>query len=160
MLRIFYVMVPVDITGHQIQLWVSFFNSTILGSLRSERNSILLFAYGSVSGSASAVGNSLVVVTQTTVPQDPIPYNGGTVWFSYLNQPTGLFVDTIVALTGSAWIDSGPDGAPYNFDSYILSYSAGSNPNFWIPMGISSANEVHNGFLGNLEYQWVGTGRL
>ncbi|MBK9422978.1 MAG: T9SS type A sorting domain-containing protein [Bacteroidetes bacterium] len=125
------------------------FNSTILGSLRSERNSILLFAYGSVSGSTSAVGNSLLVVTQTTVPQDPIPYNGGTVWFSYLNQPSGLFVDTIVTLNGSAWIDSGPDGAPYDFDSYILSYSAVSNPNSWIPMGISSANEVHNGFLGD-----------
>lgn len=125
------------------------FNSTILGSLRSERNSILLFAYGSVSGSASAIGNSLLVVTQTTVPQDPIPFNGGTVWFTYLNQPSGLFVDTIVTLNGSAWIDSGPDGAPFSFDSYILSCSAVSNPNLWFPIGVSSPNEVHNDFLGD-----------
>ena len=133
-------------------------NSTILGNLRSEENSLLLFAYGSVSAAASATGNSVLVMAQSSIPQDPVPYDGGTVWFSYVDQPLALYVDSTVAVTGSAWINSGPAGGAMDFASYSLSYSAGLTPLNWIAITGQIPNEVSHALLGNWDTQGLSAG--
>lgn len=124
-------------------------NSTILGNLRSEENSILLFAYGSVSAAASAIGHSILVMAQSSIPQDPVPYEGGTVWFSYIDQPLAVFADSVVAITGSAWINNGPLGGTLDLGSYQLSYSSASTPGNWININGPITNEVSHALLGN-----------
>ena len=124
-------------------------NTTVLGYVRSQGNGILLLGYGSSTSGASATGNSVMVVTQSSLPQDPIAYEHGVAWRVHINPPQNLFVDTIVDITGSAFVDQGPLGSFMDFGSYTIQYAPVATPG-WISILTSNTNEVKN----NLLSQW------
>jgi hypothetical protein len=121
--------------------------SSVSSNVRSERNGLMIFGYGSVNGTATAIGNSLLVVVQSSSPQDPVPYDGSVAWYAKINGITPSFVDTFVIINGSAWIDQGPLGSFMDFGSYHLSYSPSSGGSY-TPIGGASTNEIHNSILG------------
>ncbi|MBL0340413.1 MAG: hypothetical protein IPP71_05475 [Bacteroidetes bacterium] len=129
-------------------------SSTVFTSIRSQGSGIFVFGYGSVNGSAAAIGNSVLIVTQSSLPQDPIPYDNGVAWLVNINPIPVSYVNSTVAINGSAWIDQGPSGAMMDFGSYDLYYSTSLNPGTWIPISSGSTTEVRNAFLG----QWITTG--
>jgi hypothetical protein len=122
--------------------------TTILGYIRSQGNGIMLLGYGSATAGGSAIENSVLVVTQSSLPQDPVPYDNSAVWRVHLNPPANLFVDTIVDINGTAFIDQGPQGSFIFFGSWDLSY-APAGTQAWVPISSGNTNEVHNGFLSS-----------
>lgn len=125
-------------------------NSTVFSSIRSQGNGIFLFGYSSVNGVASAVGNSVMIVTQSSAPQDPVPYERSIAWRVHINPLPVSYVDSVVEVSGSAWIDQGPLGSFMDFGSYDLFYSTSANPSAWIPISTGNTVEVKN----NLLAQW------
>jgi hypothetical protein len=115
--------------------------------IRSERNGIFIFGYGTVSnGIASAIGNSVLIVVQSGLPQDPVPYEGGCAWFANIGQASPAFVDTTVNITGSAWIDQGPLGSFLDFGSYSMYYQPQGAPT-WTNLVSGSPTEIRNNVL-------------
>jgi len=124
-------------------------NTTILGYIRSQGNGIVLLGYGSSTSGASAIGNSVMVVTQSSLPQDPVAFENGTAWRVHIDPPQNLFVDTVVNINGSAWIDQGPLGSFMDFGFYKVEYRPASGST-WLPVSVANTNEVHS----NLLAQW------
>lgn len=121
--------------------------STVSTHVRSERNSIFLFAYSAQNnGYTSAIGNSLLMVIQCTVPQEPVAYEAGAVWFANLSQPATHFTDTLVPLTGSAFIDRGPASNWMDFGYYRMSYQFAGD-SVWTDFTSSIPVEIRNGQL-------------
>ncbi|TAL58143.1 MAG: T9SS type A sorting domain-containing protein, partial [Bacteroidetes bacterium] len=86
----------------------SLFNGfcSVSSHVRSERNSIQMFAYSTQNnGMTSAIGSSVLIVVQSTLPQDPVPYEKSCVWMAIISQPSTAYVDSVVPVVGSAWID-------------------------------------------------------
>lgn len=121
-------------------------NTTISGYIRSQGYGIVLLGYGTATSGASATGNSVMVVTQSILPQDPVTYEHGVAWRVHINPPQNLFVDTIIDISGSAWIDQGPLGAPMDFGYYTMEYRAASSTQ-WLQVTSANTNEVHNSLL-------------
>ncbi len=127
---------------------------SVTSNIRSERNGVFLFGYGTVAnGIASATGQSVMVTVQSTLPQDPVPYDGAVAWNARIAQPQSGLTNDVIPVTGSAWLEQGPQGSWMDFGSYSLGYRAtGTGP--WTLIVTDSLAEVYQGVLGN----WNTTG--
>ncbi|MDD5571650.1 MAG: T9SS type A sorting domain-containing protein [Bacteroidales bacterium] len=97
--------------------------STAVNAIRSSRNSIFLFAYSTLnSGVASSLDNSILMVIQSQLPEEPQLFDASCVWFEYIGKPSSSFVDTIIPIHGSAWIDKTPVSLLMDFNYYSLYY--------------------------------------
>lgn len=124
-------------------------NVSVATSVRSEKNGIMVFGYGSVnSGGAAAVGQSLLVVVQSSLPSDPVANDGATVWFLQVDAPVNAYIDSTVLLPGSTWIDQGPQGSFMHFNKYGMYYQI-PNAGSWTPIDTGIANEVRHGILAS-----------
>jgi hypothetical protein len=120
--------------------------SSATTTVRSERNGFMIFGYGSISnGTADAINNSVLIVVQSSLPQDPTPYDGSVAWFANMSQPSNGFVNSSVTVIGSAWIDQGPLGSWMDFGSYKLYYNQGVGA--WTAINAGSVLEVRNAAL-------------
>ena len=121
---------------------------TAVGSnIRSEGMSTLVFAYGTEAfGVPSAIKKSLLVTVQSNLTQEPVAYDGAAVWDVQITQPSTALIDTLVPISGSAFISQGPLGNPMSLNSYRLYYQMPDDTS-WIPIGTSHAENVHNGTL-------------
>lgn len=119
-------------------------NMGATANVRSERYGFFLLAYSSVtSGIASAIGNSVLAVVQSAVPQDPVAYDGAVAWLANISQPATAVANTIVPVTGSAWIDEGPLGSYMHYGSYSLYYQLSGAVN-WTNLVKDSTIEIRN----------------
>ena len=132
--------------------------TTIYTTARSEKNGIFILAYGWQPFLApTALGNSLMVCVQSTLGQDPVPYDGAVAWMQNISSPDTAIVNTLVPINGSAWIDQGPLGGWMDFDDYSLYWS--TNTSNWIPIVTNVTNEIHNnGLLGSWNTNGFTTG--
>lgn len=116
-------------------------------SIRSDKNGIFVFAYSVMTnGAALALGNSILICIQSTLPDDPIPYWGGVAWMENINRAAPAFTDTLVTVTGSAWIDRGPLSYLMDFAWYELYYQK-SGETQWTLVKERTAREVRNDTL-------------
>jgi len=122
-------------------------SATIASNVRSEKNSIQLFAYSTESsGAPTAIGKSVLIVVQSTIPQDPIPYEGSCVWLANIAQPTTSYVDSMVAVTGSAWIDKTPISTWMDFGKHHMWYKKAADT-IWTHINNFVTAEVRNNVL-------------
>ncbi|MCX6292401.1 MAG: T9SS type A sorting domain-containing protein [Bacteroidetes bacterium] len=122
---------------------------SITSSVRSERNGIFVMGYSALTGgTASAIGNSVLIVVQSSLPQDPVAYDKAVAWLANIAQPASAYVNSMIPVTGSAWIDQGPLGSFMDFGSYSLYYQQQGTAN-WNPLVIDSTTEIRNGTLGS-----------
>ncbi|MEP7168462.1 MAG: T9SS type A sorting domain-containing protein [Bacteroidota bacterium] len=127
--------------------------SSVTTTVRSEKNGFMIFGYGNVSlGTADAINNSMLIVVQSSLPQDPIPYDGSVAWFGNIGGPSTGFVNSSVTINGSAWIDQGPLGSFMDFGLFKLYYSQGTST--WTAINSGSTIEVRNAALAT----WNTTG--
>ncbi|MCX6246797.1 MAG: hypothetical protein NTW10_03595 [Bacteroidetes bacterium] len=104
-------------------------------AIRSTGNSIFIFAYSTLSqGEASAMGNSILMVVQSSLPDQPVLYDGSCIWYSYLGKPSSAFADTTVPVYGSAWIDKPPSSTLMDFGWYRIFFQK-SGDTVWHPSG-------------------------
>jgi len=122
--------------------------STTSGYVRSQVNGILLYAYSSIlNGYPSALGNSVIMVIQSNVPQEPKVFDGGAAWYALIDQPFDAYTDQLVPVTGSAWIDKTPSSYLMDFRNYRLYYQI-SGASTWTEIPTDSLNEKRDETLG------------
>ncbi|HEX5001780.1 MAG TPA: T9SS type A sorting domain-containing protein [Bacteroidia bacterium] len=123
--------------------------SSVSSYVRSEKNGILLYGYGTVNGGASALNSSVLITVQSSLPADPVPYDNSIAWMIRVDQPAAAFADSVVEIPGSAWIDQGPLANWMDMDRYRLWYApASQNPPQWIAITPEIFAEVRNNTLG------------
>lgn len=123
--------------------------SSAMSIVRSERNGIFVFGYGTCnSNPPTAIGQSVMIVVQSSLPQDPVAEEQAIAWYANINGPATSFTNTFVPIMGTAFIDHGPQSAWMDFYAYSLYYKmVGSST--WTPIVIDSTFEVRHSVLAN-----------
>lgn len=115
--------------------------------VRSEKSGIFIYAYSSiVNGYPSALGKSVIIVIQSNVPQPPAAFDGSAAWYGFIEQPFDTYVDTSVAITGSAWIERGPTSQLMEYKSHHVFYQKSGDVN-WTEIICDSLNPVYDDTL-------------
>ncbi|MCX6249335.1 MAG: T9SS type A sorting domain-containing protein [Bacteroidetes bacterium] len=118
-------------------------------AIRSSGASIFLFAYSTLtSGDASAMGNSILMLVQSQLPEEPKLYDGSCVWNAYIGKPSSAFVDTLVPVHGSAWIDKTAVSKLMGLTWYQLFYLHLSDTS-WIPVQGKMTEGKYDEIIGN-----------
>lgn len=132
--------------------------STGVNAIRSNGQSIFIFAYSSLnSGDASSMGNSILMLVQSQLPDDPKLYDGSCIWSASIGKPSAAFVDTIVPIYGSAWIDKTPVSHLMGLTWYQLFYLH-LGDTFWIPLQSRVTIGKHNEILGDWDTHGLSPG--
>jgi hypothetical protein len=122
---------------------------TVMNDIRSNQNSLFIFAYCTLNqGEAIALDNSIMMIIQSQLPDAPVLYDGSCIWYSYVGNPSAAFVDTIVPISGSAWIDKTPSSQLMGFGWYQM-YWQKSGDSTWQPMGERQYSKKRDEILAN-----------
>ncbi|MBK9356751.1 MAG: T9SS type A sorting domain-containing protein [Bacteroidales bacterium] len=122
--------------------------SFVSGYVRSQANGMLIYAYSSLaSGFPSALQNSMMMVLQCTLPEEPRALDKSVVWYAYIDQPFEAEAGALVPITGSAWIEKSAVSTWMEFGHYSLFYQEAESQE-WIEIGVDSLFEKHNEVLG------------
>jgi len=82
------------------------FSTPVTTHIRSEKNGIMIFAYSPLSfGTATALGNSTLLVIQSSLPEEPVAYDNASVWNVNMLQPSSGYSNSLIPITGYALID-------------------------------------------------------
>ncbi len=123
-------------------------NCSAVNAVRSEGTGILLFGYSSLMGGyPSAITNSVIMVIQSSVQQEPVPLDKSCAWYALIDQPFNTYVDTVTAITGSAWIVKTATSTWMDFKSYRL-YFQMNGATTWNDIVTDSLNAKHATTLG------------
>jgi len=123
--------------------------TTCSSSVRSQQNGIMLYANSNVLyGALEAQGTSVLIVTQSTIPQDPIYRDNGCAWFVNIEGPYEAYYGQPYSLQGSAWIDKDPASPLMDFGSYQIFYSTDMGLS-WIAAGPEQVIEKRHEWLGD-----------
>jgi len=119
-----------------------------VNAVRSQGNGIVLFAYSSLMGGyPSALNNSVIMVIQSNVQQEPVPLDNACAWYAMIEQPFNAYTDSIAAITGSAWIVKTASSSLMDFQSYRLYYQQ-NGATSWSNILTDSLHARHNDTLG------------
>ncbi len=124
--------------------------TTASSAVRSEKNSIFVFGYSTIGsfGYAAALDQSLLVVIQSSIPSDPTVFGAAAVVYNYLNPLSLPYVDTMVEVSGSAWIHRGPTSVWMHFKNKQLFYQA-PNDTAWNAIAPADTIPVSNQTIAN-----------
>ena len=123
--------------------------SSAMSIVRSERNGIFVFGYGACNTNPpTALGNSVMIVVQSSVPQDPVAEESAVAWYANINGPAVGSTNTTVAVNGTAFIDQGPQASWMDFQAYSLYYQAPGDT-VWHPIVIDSTVEIRHNSLAS-----------
>lgn len=123
--------------------------TTCSSAVRSQQNGIMLYANSNVLyGALEAQGTSVLIVTQSTIPQDPVYRDNGCAWFVNIEGPYEAYYGQPYSLHGSAWIDKDPASPLMDFGSYQIFYSTDMGIT-WIAAGPEQNIEKRHELLGD-----------
>jgi len=123
--------------------------TTCSSAVRSQQNGIMLYANSNVLyGALEAQGTSVLIVTQSTIPQDPVYRDNGCAWFVNIEGPYEAYYGQPYSLHGSAWIDKDPASPLMDFGSYQIFYSTDMGIT-WIAAGPEQNIEKRHEWLGD-----------
>lgn len=115
---------------------------------RSEKNAIFILGYSWLPFSPpTSIANSMIVCVQNDLVSDPVPYDGSVAWLATMEQPDTASVNAVFPLTGSAWINQGPNGNPVDFGSYSMYWQLPSVSATWHPIITGAMAEVSHSTL-------------
>lgn len=116
-------------------------------SVRSERHGMMIFGYSTLNmGTAEALGNSILLVAQTPMLQDPIYRDMAVVWYGTIEGPNSVIKGDSIAINGSAWIDKDPMSPHMDFAWKQMFYKSNTETN-WTAMGPRTYNESRHDTL-------------
>ncbi|MBL0103080.1 MAG: T9SS type A sorting domain-containing protein [Bacteroidetes bacterium] len=121
----------------------------VYSTVRSERNGIFVLMNSYLPFlPPSAIGSSLLVCVQDSCAGDPVAFDGAIVWNQKFTTPDTAYTDSLLNITGSAWIDQGPQGSWMDFSNYSV-YFREISASSLTPLVIDSAMEIRNSTLAN-----------
>ncbi|PKP04622.1 MAG: hypothetical protein CVU11_04395 [Bacteroidetes bacterium HGW-Bacteroidetes-6] len=123
--------------------------STTTSAVRSQRDGIMIYANGSIlNGAVEALNESILIVVQSSLPQDPVYRDNACVWFAMIDGPYNAYYGQNYPISGSAWIDKDPASPKMDFDHYQLFYSTDQGVS-WIAIDTPRTIEKHHAWLGD-----------
>jgi len=129
-----------------------------MNAIRSSQSAFFIFAYSSLSlGDASAMGNSIMMIVQSQIPDVPQLYDGSCIWYSFIGNLSSAFSDSIVQVPGSAWIDKTSSSQLMDFGWYRM-YWQKSGDSLWNPIGGKQYTEKRDGMLINWDTHGIAPG--
>jgi hypothetical protein len=132
--------------------------STGVNAIRSAGQSIFLFGYSTLnSGDASSMGNSILMLIQSQLPDDPKMYDGSCIWDAFIGKTSLAIVDTTVIISGSAWIDKTPASHLMGLAWYRLYYQHLPDT-AWIPIQNKVTVGKHDEVLGSWDTHGLAPG--
>jgi hypothetical protein len=87
-----------------------------------------------------ATGASIMIIANTSFPEDPIPSDTSIVFVAAITAPSSGCIEDTIGIVGSAWIDKGPYH-PLDFGQYKL-YFRKLGDSFLTPLGNTKYQEV------------------
>lgn len=109
-------------------------HSSATCAVRSDKNGILIFAYSSqMNGVANSLGQSVMVIIQSNLQEEPIPLDRSCMWNENISSPSSGFIDSVVNISGSAWIDKTFASPLMDFSYYDIYYQK-ENDSVWTPI--------------------------
>lgn len=124
--------------------------TTCSSSVRAQQSGIMLYANSNVLyGALEAQGTGVLIVTQSTVPQDPVYRDNGCAWFVNIEGPYEAYYGQPYSLHGSAWIDKDPASPLMDFGSYQIFYSTDMGIT-WTAAGPEQTIERRHEWLGEI----------
>jgi hypothetical protein len=97
------------------------------------------------SGRIWATGGSLLVIINTSFPEDPIPSDTSIVFVAAITAPSSGYIKDSIGIIGSAWIDKGPYH-PLDFGQYQL-YFRKLGESILTPVSAAKLQEVRRDTL-------------
>jgi len=139
-----------DGTGGHIEAagnaFVNVFSSSIFADVISKNRGICLLANCAMPyGRIWATGASIMVIVNTSFPEDPIPSDTAIVFVASITAPSSGYTENSIGIVGSAWIDKGPY-QPLDFDHYKL-YFRKLGDSLLTPFGDTLYQEVRRDTL-------------
>jgi hypothetical protein len=129
------------------------------GYVRSQANSILYYAYSSLSGGyLSALQNSVIMAIQCVLPEEPRAYDNSVAWYALIEGPSEAYAGESVDIRGSAWVDKTPTSTLMDFGSYRLYYQQAEATN-WTEIPVDSLQEKRRETLGLWNTEGLSTGQ-
>ncbi|MFI5151187.1 MAG: T9SS type A sorting domain-containing protein [Bacteroidia bacterium] len=117
-------------------------------NVRSEHSGIFALVNSTMySGAASAIGNSVLIVLQSNLTQDPVPFDGSCAWFGNIESVNNNYVDSTIDISGSAWINKTAVSALMDFKNYQLLYQK-QGAATWSVMHAPVTSRVSHSTLG------------
>ncbi len=102
--------------------FVAVFSSSIFADVITKNRGICLLANCAMPvGRIWATGASIMVIVNTSFPEDPIPSDTSIVFVSSITAPSSGYTEDSIGIIGSAWIDKGLYQL-LDFDYYKLSF--------------------------------------
>ncbi|HTL80886.1 MAG TPA: hypothetical protein VL651_04240, partial [Bacteroidia bacterium] len=115
-------------------------NCISYNTCRSERNGLFILGYSWLPFTPpTSINNSEIICVQNTLVADPVPYDASVAWLEKIDGPDTTYVNSIVPLNGSAWINQGPLGNPIDFSSYSLYWQYPAVSQNWYQIVIDSS---------------------
>lgn len=82
------------------------FSTALTTHIRSQGNGIVIYAYSPLTaGAAIATNNSTLIVLQSSIPDEPVAYDGASLWNLNIKSPSAGNTNSIVPIIGHALID-------------------------------------------------------
>ena len=101
---------------------VAVYSSSIFADVISKDRGICILGNCAMPyGRIWATGASIMVIVNSTFPEEPIPSDTSIVFVTSLDAPSSGYTESSIGIIGSAWIDKGPI-QPLDFDHYRLSF--------------------------------------
>ncbi len=112
-------------------------------------NALGILAYsGQNWGRCIAKDKSIMIVIQSNLSQEPEYLHDAVVWYAKLDGSATVYADSIIPVSGSAWIEKASDFYSMDMAWYKLDYSV-SGTDQWFPVCGKQFQEVHTGNLCN-----------
>jgi len=113
-----------DGTGGHIEAahrsFVAVYSSSIFADVITKDRGVCVLANCAMPvGRIWVTGASIMVIVNTSFPEEPIPSDTSIVFVASLDSPSSGYTEDSIGIIGSAWIDKGPY-QPLDFDHYKL----------------------------------------
>jgi hypothetical protein len=117
-------------------------------ALRSERSGLMVMVNSTMySGAAVAIDESVLIVLQSTLTQDPLPLDKSAAWLGTIGQLSSNTVDTAIQINGSAWITRTATSKLMDFAGYQMSFQK-QGATSWTPITPFVTTKKSNALLG------------
>lgn len=101
---------------------VAVYSSSIFADVISKDRGICVLGNCAMPvGRIWVTGASIMVIVNTSFPEDPIPSDTSIVFVASITAPSSGYTEDSIGIVGSAWVDKGPI-QPLDFDNYKLSF--------------------------------------
>jgi len=123
-------------------------------NFQASGNALGIMAYGGQNmGRCIAFEKSIMFIVQANLLEEPEYHDDAMMWYLKIDNATNLYVESMVPILGSAWIEKASDYYPNEFGWLVAEYQAEGSEEW-----VACADTIFNEVFSNEICQWNTTG--